>query len=222
MVIFWARQTSRIRANLFPQSLKPAQCQVVCSSYDHTSFKRLFNSNKIDHEVTSDDSKTEHDYSLFERLPNPTWSIQELNLLESHGHDESNEAMTNEELRKLANRCCILTNQSENGSSGIDALKTDVQNIMRCISLVSSYDATKKRDNTTDHNLTKTVTDIYDFGRGDQYKCPIRSQDQEQTEWHGIKGENIVASNVKDNLKADGKLVRSKDQSWYFSIMTNQ
>jgi len=220
MALFWTRQTSRIRANLFPQSLKLTQCQVVCSTDIHTSVKRSFNSTKIDNEVSSDSSKNEHDCSLFEQLPNPTWSIQELNLLESHGHDESNGAMTNEELRKLANRCLILTNESENGSSEIDALKTDVQNIMRCISLVSTYDATKKRDNTTDHSCTETLTDIYDFGRGDQYKCPARSQDQEHTQWH--EGENIVASNVKDNLKADEKLVRSKDQSWYFSIITNQ
>ena len=111
-------------------------------------------------------SNNEHEYI---KLPEPTWSIKELNLSkENHElHKDKKQSFTYN-LENLASKSCIDLNKMS--SERRDEIVHDLNDIMNCLSMVTTF------KNEESENLTDE--EIYDMPRG-LTQAPVFDQDED-------------------------------------------
>ena len=95
--------------------------------------------------------------SVKSKIPTATWSVAELSLTNS---DNSESIISDEELQKLSKRCLIDTATMDDDER--NKLKFELGNMMRCISLVSSYEP----DEPEIMNQEEFEEIMYDVPRG--------------------------------------------------------
>jgi len=206
-------------------------------------------------------------------LPKATWSISELKLKtppppstitssnenntsvssfseNSIGINDLHSRITDEELDKLAYRCLInvynLAPPSAPPSTNqylLNRLKTDLQNIMRCVSILTN-DTSDSKNNASDKThatSNETLNEDEDWEKdilGDLNEsggCPVRSRAQEMEGWNDDCLEKKEAKDILDRLK-ESKMVQKRMEGkgedgcnkndsvldgWYFSPATN-
>lgn len=165
--------------------------------------------------------------SVKSKIPSPTWSITELSLTNGDNGDNSDKLtcrISDEELQKLSNRCLIdISTMDENERN---KLKSELGNMMRCISLVSSYES----DEPKIINQEELEEVMYDVPRGFSSTRfgPLRRDDTDETnEWFD-GGAMEEANFILDHLKEDGKIHQYNEadndgcKEWYFSVTTKK
>jgi len=170
------------------------------------------------------------------KLPPPTWSLHELTLLENRENEESvlrrgetklpsSESITEEELNLLSRRCLIdITSLCDHERN---KLKIELQNIMRCVTLVTSFESPTKNTipSYNDDNELKEEM-MYDIPRGfssTTRSCPVRlddvdvhlCDDENKAEADACPNEGAMegSTHILEKLKQTGKLVQSSTVS---------
>lgn len=184
--------------------------QIIKSSLKNQKFWNFIISKK----QTRDQSKRWR--SIDSKIPSPTWSIKDLNLTRNNENDESN-IISDEELSILSKRCLIDTASMDETER--HRLKVELGNMMRCISMVTTFEF--------DGGLDKEALEelMYDVPRGFSSKrsCPVRMDDTVDVNSWEEKGIMEETKYIVNHLKAQGKLVQNKevmtddDNYWYFA-----
>ncbi len=151
------------------------------------------------------------------RVPSPTWSIKELNLTGSTEHDNNvnnNIIISDEELERLSKRCLISTSHMDEDERS--KLKRELGNMMRCISLVTSFEFGK------DLSQEELEERMYDVPRGfsSTRSSPLRKDDTDEMNTWRDEGKMEEAISLLEHLKEQSKLYQ-KDGMWYFSTPSN-
>ena len=163
-------------------------------------------------------------------IPEPTWSLKELALSPVNEEDSDTQQhktplITDEELETLSRRCLIDTSSMPEDER--NELKRELENMMQCISMVTSY---KPKESELTHNQALKEEMMYDVPRGftSQRPCPMRNDED-------LMNKKIISRNheledevtsVMDHLKSQGKLIKhnsatdQNDEKWYFSTTT--
>ena len=151
------------------------------------------------------------------RVPSPTWSIKELNLTASTENDNNgnnNIIISDEELERLSKRCLISTSHMDEDERS--KLKIELGNMMRCISLVTSFEFGK------DLSQEELEERMYDVPRGfsSTRSSPLRKDDTDEMNTWRDEGKMEEAISLLEHLKEQSKLYQ-KDGMWYFSTPSN-
>lgn len=156
------------------------------------------------------------------RVPSPTWSIKELNLTSSNDHDNndngnSNIIISDEELERLSKRCLISTSYMDEDERR--KLKIELGNMMRCISMVTSFEFGK------DLSQEELEERMYDVPRGFLFSStrssPLRKDDTDEMNTWREEGKMEETMSLLEHLKEQSKLYQYKDGMWYFSTPSN-
>lgn len=167
-------------------------------------------------------------------IPDPTWSLKELALSPVNENNSDTQQqqqhkapliITDEELETLSRRCLIDTSSMPEDER--NELKRELENMMQCISMVTSY---KPKESELTQNQALKEEMMYDVPRGitSQRSCPMRNDEDLMNENVGSKDheqEDEVKS-IVDHLKSLGKLIKhnaatdQNDEKWYFSTTT--
>jgi hypothetical protein len=172
------------------------------------------------------------------KIPPPTWSLKDLSLTKSDTSTSNNsnnkhgeeKIISDGELQTLSERCLI--DISTMGEDEHNNLKVELGNIMRCISLVTSFDPPNihKLENQEEKEEM-----MYDVPRGfsSSRSCPLRNDDGNGANAWRDEGVMEEATYILDHLKEEGKMVQSKlvekpgdsehsSNQYYFAVTTEK
>lgn len=140
--------------------------------------------------------------SQFPFIPEPTWSVADLEL------DQQHAPVSEQELRKLAKRALLDMDQLDDNTR--QQLRQDVGNMMHMLAQVQSFDFGEES--------TLTDADIYDKPRG-VTKAPLRKDAEEANEKDKRRDDKVAENVYKSFLQPNTIQVGAFD---YFSIETKR
>ncbi len=163
-------------------------------------------------------------------IPEPTWSLKELALSpKNNKRGSKKQLITDDELEILSKRCLIdISNMKDKER---EELRTELENMMQCISMVTSYQPKKSSSLTQNRELKEAL--MYDVPRGlnSKQSFPTRNdnKDKDALSWRD-EGPMDEMKSILDHLKSEGKLIQhdpeseitgkennSGDDKWYFA-----
>jgi hypothetical protein len=192
----------------------PTFCATQPLLYHHPTVAHLSTTttNDTSKEGTTTTATTKSEYPY---LPEPTWSVQDLQL-------ESSTLISEEELHKLSRRSLLLFSKAQLESS---TLRQDLSNMMHMINQLQSFQDEKDTGKQGTMPLELSDVEIYDAVRG-VTSAPLRSSDRggdddeydtQQQKHH----QQQKHQQVWDKLLRP-KMIRKGGGHEYFSIVTSR
>lgn len=150
--------------------------------------------------------------------------MKDLSLSRERKDNNEPPLITDGELEKLSKRCLI--SLSDMSDEDRYELKVELENMMQCISLVTSYKPPEDSTLMQSQELMEEL--MYDKPRGftSQQSFPMRNDNKEKDAIHWRDGGPMEETNsILDHLKSEGKMVQSNnggtdeksEEKWFFS-----